>query len=191
MSRLKGGRLRTGSDSLPSALRASPVRGADWGGATVTITVGMSPEPGYYSVENAGTPVFRRLFTASDFGGAGGPGTDVSGMFTIANVPAGLAATAIGGFFVEPVATDEVAEYYYGSENLPDIVAAYAVTEASKNADPGGRNQARVYIPRIVLNPIEDTYQMGEMYALGTVGGMALHDTDINGTYSVAYSFGT
>ena len=172
MSRLKGGRLRTGSDALPSALRASPVRGEDWNGATVTIAVGMSPAPGYYTVENAATPVFRRLFTASGFGAAGGAGEDVSNMFAIANVPSGLPTTAVGGFFVEPVATGEVAEYYYGSENLPDIVAAYAVTEASKNADPDGRNQARVYIPKIVLNPIEDTYQMGELYALGTVGGM-------------------
>ena len=191
MSRLKGGTLRTGSDALPSALRASPVRGEDWAGAVVSIASNQTPAPGYYTVLNAATPVFTRLFTAAGFGEAGGAGADVSAMFTIASVPSGLPTSAIGGFFVEPVATDEVGEYSYGSENLPDIVAAFAVTEANKNADPDGRNQARVYIPRIVLNPIEDTYQMGELYALGTVGGMALHDTGIAGTYSVAYSFGT
>ena len=191
MARLKGGRLRAGSDALPSALRASPVRGADWAGAVVSIASNRTPAPGYYTVTNASTPVFTRLFTASGFGEAGGTGTDVSSQFSIASVPSGLPTSAVGGFFVEPVAVGSVAEYYYGSENLPDIVAAFAVTEGNKNASPDGRNQARIYIPRIVLNPIDDTYQTGELYALGTVGGMALHDPGINGTYSVAYSFGT
>ena len=192
MSRLKGGTLRTGSDALPSALRASPVRGEDWGprgchyrgrpGAGARLLHGL--ECGDAGVHAP----FHRVRVRRGWRRRRGCERDVCDYRRAEPLSP---TTAVGGFFVEPVATDSVAEYYYGSENLPDIVAAFAVTEANKNADPDGRNQARIYIPKIVLNPIEDTYQMGELYALGTVGGMALHDVGIGGTYSVAYSFGT
>ena len=192
VSRLRGGTLRSGSAALPAALRASPVRGPEWDGTTVAVAANATPAPGFYTIEKtAADPIVRQLFTASNFGGAGGAGTVATADFDVTTVPNALAVGAIGGFFLEPIATGSVGEYSYGSNNLPDDVSIFAVTEGNRQASPEGRNQSRVYIPRVTLNPIDEVHQMGELHALGTVGGMAKHDATIDGTYSVAYSFGT
>ena len=192
VSRLRGGTLRMGSAALPAALRASPVRGDEWDGTTVAVAANATPAAGYYTIEKtAADPIVRRLFTAEGFGGAGGAGTVATADFDVTTVPNALAVGAMGGFFLEPVAAGSVGEYIYGSNNLPDDVALFAVTEGNRQADPEGRNQARVYVPRVTLNPIDESHEMGELHSLGTVSGMAKHDATLDGTYSVAYSFGT
>lgn len=192
MARLMGGTLLAGTAALPAARRASGVRPAEWDGVAIAAAAGRDPEPGFYTIEKTGaaTSEVRRLFSSTGFAGVGDAGTDASAMFVVTTIPAGIDSGAVAGFFWEPAATDEVGEYVYGSLNLPDVVSVFAVTEATKSAAGDNRNAARIYIPRVVLNPIEDTHTAGEFHALGTVGGMALHDVSIDGTYTVSYSYG-
>ena len=192
MSRLMGGTLVAGSDALPAAARASGLRPDKWAGTTVAAAANQTPEPGFYTIEQTGANAYevRQLFSSTGFAGVGGEGADVTAMFAISTVPATVDDDDVAGFFWEPVATSEVGEYVYGSLNLPDVVSIFAVTEANKTAERDNRNGARIYVPRVVLNPIEDTHTAGELHALGTVGGMAQHDADIGGTHTIAYTFG-
>ena len=193
VTRLMGAKLLTGSGALPAMRRASAIRPDKWDGTGIAAAANMNPEPGFYTIEQTAANTYEvlRLFSSTGFAGVGGAGEDATAEFVITTVPAAVNDDDVAGFFWEPVATGEVGDYVHGSLNLPDVVSIFAATEGTKSVEGDNRNAARIYIPRVVLNPIEVTHTAGELHALGTVGGMAQHDADIGGTHTIAYSFGT
>ena len=194
VSRLRGGTLRTGSDTLPSVGRPGPVLPSKWAATTIAAAASMVPAPGAYTIEKTGvnTVAVRRLFTADAQNDAGGGmGEDVSAEFAVTTVPAGVDMGDVGYFFWEPAATGEVGEYIYGSINLPGEIAIVGVTEGNKAVGADNRNQARIRIPRVALQPIEVTHQAAEVAVLGTVAGILKHDAGLGGTHSIAHSMVT
>ena len=132
IARLKGGRLRTGSDALPAAARPSPVRPVDWDGITITAAANENPAPGAYVLtKTAAAATVHRLFTGEGDSRqiANAKGEDATADFDLANIPAGLATGEIGMFFWEPIADGVVGEYIFGSRNLPGLVSVFAMTE--------------------------------------------------------------
>ena len=194
IARLKGGKLRTGTNALPGTVRASAVSPGQWAGTTVAIAAGMTPVAGVYTIEqHAADPIVRRLFTGEGDARmvANADGDIATADFAITTIPAGVVVGDVGIFFLEPVATGTVAEYSFGSLNLPQLVSVHALTERTKTVDAENRNQKRIFIPRLQLNPIDDDSSANAVSALGTISGMPLHDATIAGCYTIAYSYGT
>ena len=191
IARLKGGTLKAGTGALPSALRPTTVLPAQWSATTVVIASNRAPLPGAYAITKGTTDTVQRLFAAdgSTIIGAA-EGVDATADFTITTIPSVVSAGDVGYFFVEPITSVEAGEYVFGSLNVPGEVTVVGMTQDGLNTAQDNRNLKRIFVPRMQLNPIDENNASNEFSALGTVSGMALHDADLGGVYSVGYNYG-